>query len=527
MNWTRWITATTTALLLAFPSAWPASAHAAAPAPAPADRFVATREGGVQGQREPGVLSFKGLPYAAPPVGELRWREPQPAAPWRDTRDAQVRGNACIQKPALSIDSGGGDPRPMSEDCLYLSLWTPRTGAALKLPVMVWIHGGALIFGAGGLPVYDGAALARRGAVVVTVNYRLGALGFFAHPSIATSGAMSPVNFGLLDQIAALQWVQRNIAAFGGDPGNVTVFGQSAGAESVLALFASPLAKGLFHKAIAQSPYGIPSHTLAKARETAVKVATALKLNGASASAAELRSVPSEAFEALEGKDLSLTPSFVVGDAALPQPILSVFQQGREAHVPLIIGNTSDDGSIAVALGMEPAAIVKRLGAARIVVKSLYPKVSSDEQLGREIVRDLAFTAFARRIAYLHSARAPTWRYYYSYVPTGMHATQAGVGHGGEVAFTMGTLDLCQCIGAPATDADRAASARVSQHWFDFARSGTPVPQNDHAWPRDGQRSAKLLEFGATDDVRTDFMKPRLNAFIGALNVLGRYTGTR
>ena len=531
MNRTRWMAAPPAALVIGFALAFlpvlAGTSHAAEPAPPPAKLRITTEAGDVQGQSDASVTSFKGLPYAAPPVGELRWRAPQPAVPWQDIRAAQVRGNSCLQKPALSIDSDGGDPRPMGEDCLTLNVWTPRTGTAARLPVMVWIHGGALIFGAGGLPVYDGAALAQRGAVVVTLNYRLGALGFFAHPAIAPPGSASPVNFGLLDQVAALQWVQRNIAAFGGDAGNVTIFGQSAGAESVLALLTSPLAKSLFHKAIAQSPYGIPSHTLTKARETAVRVASALNLSGASASAAELRSVPAEAFEALSGNDLSLTSVFIVGDAALPQPILSVFQQGREANVPLIIGNTSDDGSIAVSIGMDPAAIIKRLGAARIAVKSLYPKVSSDEQLGRETVRDLAFTAFARRIAYLHSARAPTWRYYYSYVPAGLRARQTGVPHGGEVALTMGTLDLCQCLGAPVTAADRAASARVSQHWFDFARSGTPVPQNADAWPRDARRSAKLLEFGATDAVRTDFMKPRLNAFIGTLNVLGLFTGTR
>ena len=250
-------------------------------------------------------------------------------------------------------------------------------------------------------------------------------------------------------------------------------------------------------------------------------------MNGASATAAELRSVPAEAFEALSGNDLSLTPVFVVGDAVLPEPILSVFQQSREAPVPLIIGNTSDDGSIAVAMGMDPAAIVQRLGAARIAVKSLYPKAGSDEQLGRETVRDLVFTAFARRIAYLHTARAPTWRYYYSYVPSGLRSRQTGVPHGGELAFTMGTLDRCKCLRAPTTAADRAASARVSQHLFEFSRSGTPVPRNADTWPRDGQRSAKLLEFGDTDAVRSDFMKPRLNAFIGTLNVLGVFTGAR
>jgi para-nitrobenzyl esterase len=377
-------------------------------AAAPIDAVVNTQAGSVQGRAEGALLTFKGVPYAAPPVGELRWRAPQPAAPWQGTRPALERGASCIQKPSLSIDSGAGDPRPMDEDCLFLNVWTPRAEPTAKLPVMVWIHGGALIFGAGGLPIYDGTPLAQRGAVVVTINYRLGSLGFFAHPSIAGAKPGADVNFGLLDQIAALKWVQRNIATFGGDPGNVTIFGQSAGAESVLALFASPLARGLFHKGIAQSPYGIPSHTLAKARATAATVATALQLEGANATAAELRAVPAEAFDKLDGAELSLAPGFILGDAAMPKPILSVFQSGGEAPVPLIIGNTSDDGSIAVEFGMDPAAIVKRLGAARIAVKSLYPKGLSDELLGRQTVRDLVFTAFARRIAYLHTARAPT-----------------------------------------------------------------------------------------------------------------------
>jgi para-nitrobenzyl esterase len=493
----------------------------------PLDAVVNTQAGSLQGRTEAGLFTFKGVPYAAPPVGELRWRAPQAAVPWQGTRFALERGASCIQKPSPSIESGAGDPRPMGEDCLFLNVWTPRAEPTAKLPVMVWIHGGALIFGAGGLPIYDGTPLAQRGAVVVTINYRLGALGFFAHSSIAGAKPGADVNFGLLDQIAALKWVQQNIAAFGGDPGNVTIFGQSAGAESVLALFSSPLARGLFHKGIAQSPYGIPSHTLTKARATAAKVATALQLNGANASAAQLRAVPADAFEKLDGNEVSLAPGFIVGDAALPKPVLGVFQSCGEAPVPLIIGNTSDDGSIAVEFGMDPAAIVKRLGAVRIAVKSLYPKGLSDEQLGRQTVRDLVFTAFARRIAYLHTARAPTWRYHYGYVPSGVRSSKPGVAHGAEVALTMGTLDLCQCLGAPASDQDRDASRRALTHWFDFAANGTPVPRSAEAWPRESQRESKLLEFGESDVVRADFMKTRVNTFIGTLKVLGSFTSAR
>jgi len=480
----------------------------------------ASLDGGrVQGRADGTLATFQGLRYAAPPIGDLRWRAPQPAAPWQGVQPALKPGAACIQKPEMSIDNGGGDVRPIAEDCLFLNVWTPATAAGAKLPVMVWIHGGALVFGSGGTPIYSGAPLAARGAVVVTINYRLGALGFFAHPSVVKAG--EDVNFGLLDQIAALRWVQRNIAAFGGDPGNVTIFGQSAGAESVLALFVSPLAKGLFQKGIAQSPYGIPSHTLAKARVTAANVATGLKLDGANASAADLRAAPAEAFAALVGPGESLAPSFIVGDRALPQPILASFQKGTEAQLPLVIGNTSDDGSVAVAFGMDPAALVKKLGAARIAVKSLYPKELTDAQLGRQTARDVAFTAFARRIAYLHSARAPTWRYYYGYVGEGVRGKQPGVPHGADIPYTMGTAAGCECLGAPATAQDLAAAQRASQLWFDFAASGTPVPRDADLWPRDGQRDARVLEFGKTDAVHTDFMKRRLNTFIGVLNLAG------
>ena len=236
---------------------------------------VKTQGGDVQGVAERDVVAFKGIPYAAPPVGNLRWREPQPATAWPGVRKGDAYGTACIQKPGLS-QANGGDPGPLSEDCLYLNVWTPKADPAARLPVMVWIHGGAYIFGGGSLPLYDGAPRAKKGAVVVTLNYRLLQLGFFAHPALQKENPGGPANFGLLDQIAALRWVQRNIAEFGGNPGNVTILGQSAGGKSVLALFASPLARGLFQKGIAQSSYGVPDATTAKALQAGIKAADAL-----------------------------------------------------------------------------------------------------------------------------------------------------------------------------------------------------------------------------------------------------------
>ncbi|RZI77829.1 MAG: carboxylesterase/lipase family protein [Variovorax sp.] len=499
-----------------------AAAIVAGVMPVAAQVVIATDAGSVRGLEANGLLAFKGLRYAAPPVGEARWRAPQALSPWAGTVPAQAPGASCIQKPALSIDSGGGDPRPMAEDCLFLNVWTPRAEAAARLPVMVWIHGGALIFGAGQLPVYDGAALARQDVVVVTLNYRLGPLGFFAHPALGTADAGAPANFGLLDQIAALQWVQRNIAAFGGDPSNVTVFGQSAGAESVLALMASPLARGLFAKGIAQSPYGIPSHTRRKAEAVALRVSEALGVpGGAKASAADLRAIPAQAFGSLDGTGLSLAPSFITGDAALPQPILTAFRRGRQATVPLVIGSTSDDSSVAFAFGISPAAAFAKLGAARTPVRSLYPRELDEAELGRQTVRDLVFTAFSRRIAVLHSARAPTWRYYFDYSASGVRDSRPGVPHGSEIPFTMGTLDSCQCLDVPASAEDRAAARRITARWTQFARSGVPDAPQALAWPRDTRRNAVVMTFAQDDQLHPAFMQKRLDAFIGTLNVAG------
>lgn len=481
-----------------------------------------TRYGLLQGVRENDLSTFKGIPYAAPPVGDLRWRKPKSPVAWPGVRKANAFGKACMQNPAISLENGG-DPGPLSEDCLYLNVWTPKPDRSARLPVMLWIHGGALIFGAGSVPLYDGSALARRGAVVVTINYRLGQLGFFSHPALDQEDPAGPVNYGLFDQIAALRWVQQNIAAFGGDPANVTIFGQSAGGESVLALFASPLAKGLFKKGISQSPYGLPGATRAKARQAGIAVSDSLGLNGAAATAAQLRAVPGEKFPQLKGAGLSPGPAFVIGDAAMPRPILDVFREGAEARLPLIIGNTSDEATVAEAFGIDPAAVIQRLGAARILVKPLYPKVKGDTQLGREVVRDLIFATFGWRIAELHARNAPSWRYYFDYVPIKLIAMDPGVGHGGEIPLVMGTGDLCPCTRDIFTPVDREMSRRVGDYWFEFARTGKPLPMGATAWPQHHARNDMTMVFARTISVEKNFMRPRLRAFTGFLNVLDKF----
>jgi para-nitrobenzyl esterase len=491
------------------------AADASASAP-----MASTRQGVVEGRKENGLDVFLGIPFAAPPVGALRWKEPQAVAAWTGTRKADAYAASCMQKPGIPV-SAGGTAGALSEDCLYLNVWTPQAGAGGKRPVMVWIHGGAFVYGSGNVALYDGSAYARRGAVVVTINYRMGALGFFSHPAIDGDDPSAPANYGLFDQIAALQWVRDNIAAFGGDPGNVTIFGESAGAQSVLALYTSPAANGLFHRGIAQSPYAIPSHTRARAREVSEEVANALGLAGASATAAQLRAVPAARFFELGDKGPTLAPSFIVGDAALPQPILDTFRKRKQAQLPLIVGSNSDEATVAAAFGVDPAKLVEKLRAGKFLLKTLYPGADDDAQLGRETVRDLVFTAYARQIAYLHSRSAPVWRYYFSHVQQGRQGKVPGVGHGGEIPFVMDTSNDCGCLVAPFTATDRDFARQVGDYWYAFALSGDPGVAGAPAWARDSVRNAQLLEFGEQVVPRKDFMTARLNAFMVTTKVAG------
>ena len=485
---------------------------------------VQTKQGRVEGVPADGVVSFKGIPYVTPPVGDLRWREPKPAAAWDGVRKADAFGNTCLQPEVPGFETAV-DKGVQSEDCLYLNVFTaavttttPLTDAtatnAPKRPVMVWIHGGAYNIGSGSLASYDGAPLVRQGMVVVTFNYRLGQLGFFAHPALEKDSPQGAVNFGLYDQIAALQWVQKNIAAFGGDPNNVTIFGESAGGAAVLALFTSPLAKGLFHKGIAQSYYGIPEATRAKAISLGTNVASAVGLDGANATAEELRAVPAEQFKPFKGVKYSSAPVVTVGDSVMPQSILSAFEKGQEAPLPLILGSVSNEGSVAVGFGIDVTALLRNLGAARIAARLLYLGERDDETLALEVVRDLVYVAPVLRLATLHSRRAPTWRYYFGYVPAGLTDTwKYGVSHGGEIAFAFNTLDMTPDFIGKMDDADRAMAVQVSGYWSAFAATGVPASSAGPAWPQHTSRQDRLMNFGDTTAVQRNFSRTRLSIF--------------
>ncbi|WP_308238161.1 carboxylesterase family protein [Phenylobacterium sp. J367] len=300
--------------------------------------------GAVQGVASSGVTAFKGLPYAAPPTGQRRWRPPAPIAPWPGVRDASDFGPACLQPRAAPGGIYASDLPQLSEDCLTLNVWAPA--GAKKAPVMVWIHGGSLAAGSSRESMYDGASLARQGIVVVSINYRLGALGWFAHPELtAESPDRVSGNYGLLDQIAALTWVKRNVAAFGGDPADVTIAGESAGGLSVMYLMASPLARGLFHKAIAQSAYMISTPELSEARfgEMAAE-ANGQRLAKAlgAASLADLRALDAMAILS-KAPTIGYLPFAAVDGKVLPRQLVDTFDRGEQAPVPLLAGFNSGE----------------------------------------------------------------------------------------------------------------------------------------------------------------------------------------
>lgn len=440
------------------------------------------------------IRAFKGIPYAAPPVGDLRWKPPQPVAPWRGVLDATRYGFDPVQVPNASLQG----PR-VDEDCLTLNVWAPTAGLGSKRPVMVWLYGGGFTVGSASEARYDGSALAREGVVVVGVNYRLGVLGFAAHPEL---GRESPHgasgNYGLLDQIAALRWVQENIAAFGGDPGCVTLFGESAGGGCVSALLTSPLARGLFHRAILQSPGSFrPLFRLADAE------AVGTKILGPDISA--LRRMRADDL-------LALTGDFAAGARGLTAPRVlrpivdgySVVKEERAAYadgtaltLPMIIGSNTDEGSFFLG-GMAlrtvsdyRAYVEANFGNDAAEALALYPADTDSEIAPRwcDIFGDTQFALGVRGIAERNAAREPrTFRYLFSHRPGGRAQPPT---HTDELRFMFGTLP------ADASAADIAMSNAMRGAWARFAATGDPNGRGLPLWPRYTPSADPHLDFGA------------------------------
>jgi para-nitrobenzyl esterase len=450
-----------------------------------------TKQGKVAGKQEgEGVRAFLGIPYAAPPVGALRWKAPMPAAKWKGVRDAAAFGNRCMQ-PAIYSDMVFRDPG-VSEDCLTLNVWTPAKAKGERLPVMVWIYGGGFIAGTTSETRQDGAALATNGVVVVSMNYRLGIFGFMALPELtAESAHHSSGNYGLLDQTAALGWVKENIAAFGGDPGNVTIFGESAGAFSVSAQMASPLAKGLFEKVIGESGAAFSSQLLPfKPRSEIEQRDAAFAHDGLSADSLEqLRAIPARQLMELSRKPGA--PDFApdIDGYLLPESVPAIFAAGKQNDVPLLAGYNRDEG------GIDPKTTVAsfqkdvsaRFGDHAPEILKLYP-AADDAQAVRSAAdlagdRFIAFSTWKWMEAQSATGKQPVYRYRFDLAPPADPNHPGGLAayHSGEIPYVFGDLHLLH--GFAWRPEDRLLSQQMQRYWTNFAKTGDPNGEGLPKWP--------------------------------------------
>jgi len=463
-----------------------------------------------------GVRSLKGIPFAAPPVGNLRWKAPQPVTAWEGERHATQFGPRCMQSARLgNIDPL--NPR-MSEDCLYLNIWTLAKSANERLPVMVWIYGGSFNVGAGSEPWYDGTNLAKKGVVVVTLNYRVDVFGFLAHPQLtAESGHGASGNYGFMDQIAALQWVKRNIASFGGDPGAVTIFGESAGSLSVSTLVASPVAKGLFQRAIGQSgailypdksPFALPS--LAKAEQAGTSFGAGL----AAPSIVELRAKSAE--DVLQaavvnpgGTSVSRLP--IIDGYILPASAVEIFSKGQQNDVALLAGSTADEGTLFAARVQPPPTPVsfmeqvrKRFGERSDAVLTVYPANTPEQAtasfaalLGDDLI---SYPTWLWSGLHARTGKGPVYRYSFELRPPAPEASltplaSSGVFHTAEIVYVWDNLQVREWPWRPE---DRRMAQLASSYWVNFAKTGNPNGPGLPDWPAySGSGDAKVMRFTA------------------------------
>jgi para-nitrobenzyl esterase len=466
------------AFLIALVSAlcWLQAATAAAPAAS--GPIVAVKTGKLRGViTADGGGVFKGIPFAQPPTGDRRWQEPLPAKPWTGVRDATAFGHTCVQ--------GGNLGKESSEDCLYLNVWTPKWPMQKPAAVMVWIHGGGNFAGAGSEAIFNGENLARHGVVLVTVNYRLGVFGFFAHPELAKESAHHVSgNYGLLDQILAMHWVHDNIAKFGGDPANVTIFGESAGALDVNVLMTSPLAKGLYHRVIGESGPVVAPPTLAEAEKKGEDLAAKLNISGDGV-LAKLRAISSADLQAATGQGLAFlgpTLGVNVDGYVFPESPIKAFIQGREQHVDLLLGSNSQELQrpfFPMAGGVREA-IKEQYGALADHALTLYGLSGAAEpapspELGTVMAQWATDTQFrcgsVAELVWHTSAQNPGYQFQFSRSAPGKETL--GAPHGSEVAFVFGTLDT-QANPQHYTEADHKLSETMQQYWTNFAKTGDP-----------------------------------------------------
>lgn len=467
--------------------------------------------GAVDAQR--GVHVFKGIPFAAPPVGELRWQAPQPAPVWKDTLQATAFGPSPIQNPPRPFYSWSEEfiakPEPLSEDCLYLNVWTPAARPAKKRPVLVWIYGGGLNSGSANCDIYDGAELAAREVVFVSLNYRVGVLGFMAHPELsAESGNNASGNYGFMDQMAALKWIQDNIAAFGGDPDNVTIAGQSAGAFSVNVQVASPLAKGLFHKAILQSG-GILSGRFQQNLEAAEAAGVRFMETAGAGSLSELRALPADRIQELSNQPGVGRFGVTLDGYVLPDTdLMTYFSEGRHNQVPVLTGWVTGDGNFLGPTAMDPDAYRRQAdslyGERAPEYLSLFPGDTPEVvQQSRSRITLLNFAGLTARRLALNSPAA--YLYQFGHVPPDKpDFPNYGAFHTSEVPYTLHTLHTWD---RPWQQRDRELEALMSGYWINFARTGNPNGEGLPAWEAYSPTEGEILVIGEGIESTPGFLK--------------------
>jgi para-nitrobenzyl esterase len=482
---------------------------------------VKIESGAVHGVGTAGVISFKSIPYAKPPIGELRWRAPQPVESWEGVREADKFGPACMQT----------DDLPKSEDCLTINVWRPAEESRELYPVMVWIYGGALV--RGNTAQYPGDALAAQGVVVVSMNYRLGRLGFFAHPALAEESPGEPIgNYGYMDQLAALKWVQRNIAAFGGDPTKVTIFGESAGGGSVMSHVVSPLSRGLFRAAILESPgiptgrvESIPATPLADAEATAVAYARYIGVNREGAEALKaLRALPAEKLvEGASGEDVipslgngqrivGLAGSIIDGKFLTDTPE-AVFKAGGHAMVPVIIGANNRELFVGEAATKED--LFALFGEYAAEARTIYDPEGSEtlEELKQQALADRTLVEPSRNLANLAAVGGqPVWHYRFSYVAEALRGDPKwkGTPHGMEIPYVFNIP--AAVVRDKVTDAEKEMAKQASAYWVTFAKTGDPNEEGRPVWPRHDPSVDRIINF--TNDgiiVGPDPLRARLD----------------
>lgn len=473
------------------------------------------------------IQVYKGIPYAAPPVADLRWRPPQPPLPWEGTLEADTFGPGCIQNLARSRPPWTEEfmhQGSISEDCLYLNIWSGASDAEERRPVLVYVHGGGFSEGSGSVLVYDGEPLAKKGLIVVTINYRLGLFGFFAHPELsAESDHSASGNYGLLDQVAALKWVKENISDFGGDPDNVTVAGQSAGAVSVYLLTASPLAKGLFHRVIVQSgPGGLASFGLTNTRSLASPLS---EMEGSGVEFVKARSARSiQAMRAMPVDELiavSVPPTVrfwpVIDGYFLLDDVPTTYGEGSQNDVPMMTGFNADEGSAFRGYGQSTLeeysnTVNTRYGERADAYLALYP-ADTDETAGlalKNSLRDLAAVAVGRlAVERALSAETEVYLYYFERGIPWPERPEFGAFHTAEVPYFFNTLDH---IDRPWTEVDRHLADLMSTYWVNFSTHGSPNGPGVPLWTAFDESDIQFMSLGnkiefakITDQTKTEF----------------------